>query len=444
MLMILFMAAAIGCASIVSGCTLVRPNDNNDGDTEENGGSDIDDLIMLDGDGEGYEYVTVDIPAEIDEQIGLINTLKDEWMPEVYAAYSTDFAVTDLDYDGYLEVVVMNWRHSRWLEVSYSVYEVAVGTNDLIEWSIDFDEEGSMPGFGLEDFVQCAVIYGADGDKAYAYTVSDYSEDNPSCETEGNYRQYAMYVEDNVLKFEKLGYGIDDISNGGDSTRYFDADGNVISYMDYEQLSVEYYFSILSDFDLKLQGLGFELLGDVTVDALTESYEKFRLYTDAQEYYDVNGGLIYNYAADDYPEGWIPDGYSYEERYSALGEFVLGSIDKNYLVNNSWNAFEVHDENLIYLYDYRDGYDRLNTCYVEFYEDGTGIYSDGYGNSQALNYDIYTVYEFGINNAQFELEDGTIGYIYAYTVYDNNINELLDCVVVNFLSEEIYFSASLG
>lgn len=448
----MLMAAMIGCSGVMTGCSIgnigfgAGSNDEIDDDDIDEDGKDNDGedpsvvgIEVLDGDG---EYLAV--APSIDEQINTILTCGNQWIPK-NEQYLYTYAVTDLDYDGFLDVLVVCTQQVMALDVDIKAYEVSEDGSSLEEMAIDFNENGSMPGLGNAEYHLCAVvdIDGLGTLKPYAYIVEDYSMYSY---TNTAFRKFAIVADDNGISIEKLGYGSDFVNSDGDEDMCcYDVNGNQISYMAYENCEIDYLDSKLSNYDMKIQAFKYmSMSAEITQASLADSYEGFVLYDNAQDFYDDRYGVDqYGPVADDYPEGWVPENYSYENWYSAVGDFRSRDIDEEYITCSSWSAFEVHDENGIYCYDYRDCYDRMYDCFIEFDNSGSGYYSDGCGAIQNFTYEVYTIYEFGTHGVNIQLDNGDLAYVFAYELTDE-YGVKHECIMVNFVDEAVYFWRSVG
>lgn len=143
-----------------------------------------------------------------EEQLDIILEKKDVWkLNESYSgdfceavdlANSSGFAVTDLDEDGYLEIIKSGYLGSGHYSVNF-IYELTDDGN-MIEWNIsEFEKYDSQPDLYFLDNVS---KHEDDSGKTY-YIVEDLIKDGTAF-TENRY--FSMKIENNKVELDMLGY----------------------------------------------------------------------------------------------------------------------------------------------------------------------------------------------------------------------------------------------
>lgn len=426
----LLLSAVTGLAVLTTGCTMldlteepkVMPEVEEPEEDEEKHGENEEDEIEA-------EIVELSVA----EQLAVIDNDKNTWEPAFTEGYTDYVAVTDLDADGRLEVITVKCVMAAASDASFRIFEVNNAGTGVEELEIDWKYSESMPDLVMMGMAKCAIGSGSDNVEGYVITDSCMFGYSRSID-----RKFVMSVKDNVVSIEKVGSADNNMADGGITTIYYGRSENVTSEEAYESAEDTYLNATLSgNYNYAYQSWDFIcVIGDVTLRELEASYDGFIRYSSLDEYYGTDSSAT----TDLYPEGWVPTNYAGETRYSALGNISMENTSQGILREAMWQAVEMHDSDGIYVYDYRDEIDRLDSCLMTFGYDGTGYYSDGYGNTLSFSYELYSTELF--TNVSISFDDGTYAFAFSYELNIEGEDFSRTCLIVSFENEELYFIQS--
>ena len=169
---------------------------------------------------------------DVDSQLAIIAKNKDMWLPDLeYADEICRYAVTDLDRNGRLEMIVSNhggtglYTYSRFFEVNESF-------DALAECETDFPEGDSQPDLLLEETLNTYI----DSDDVFHYAVYDVLK-NGAAEYYENYR--ALKLKDGKITTVPIAYKttLYDPQN----VTCTDANGNEISEEEFAEAPDRYF-----------------------------------------------------------------------------------------------------------------------------------------------------------------------------------------------------------
>lgn len=198
-----------------------------------------------------------------EEQLDILLEKKDVWkLKESYSGdfceavdlvNSSGFVVTDLDEDGYLEIIKSGYLGSGHYSVNF-IYELTDDGN-LIEWDIsELEKYDSQPDLYFLDNISKIVD---DMGNNY-YIVEDLIKDGASLSIN---RYFSMNIESNRIKLEMLGY----IENKEGNVRYY-LKKNEVS----EQTWMEWKNSIMRSRDISFELLWFN---EISKENLQKSFD---------------------------------------------------------------------------------------------------------------------------------------------------------------------------
>jgi hypothetical protein len=104
--------------------------------------------------------------SDVSDQIKVIEDNKDVWSRADYEGEEYSYTVTDLDHDGYLEIITATLQGSGFYTY-FDVYEVSEDKTKLVEQPYDSEEGESLPDI-IETTVDTYTM--PDGTVNYAYT----------------------------------------------------------------------------------------------------------------------------------------------------------------------------------------------------------------------------------------------------------------------------------
>jgi len=421
----LISAALIGGSLIVSGCSFDDLTEEPKvlEEVEEDSNDIEDEKNQEEEDTQEAEEI---VEMTVVEQLALIDSLEYQWMPFDEDGYTKSVSITDFDEDGRLEVVAVSSVLAEAISTEFRIFEVDNAGTGLIEMEIDFNYSESMPNLLLNTFITCAVSNESNNTIAYVLKDSVYYGYGSNEE-----RKFVMSFEDNKVKIEKIAYA----AFTDDSGVYYGRSDNITSADAYANAENTYFnASISGAYRYEYQSCDFiSVSGDVSVNELVAVYEMFARYSSIDEYY----GNTDTASRDEYPLGWMPSGYSGEERYSALGSISMKNTTQGMLEQYMWQAVEIHDADSVYMYDYRDEIDRLDSCLLTFGYDGNGYYTDGFGGTKAFSYELYSTQFF--TNIALTFDDGSYAYAFSYDLYIEGEATARNCLIISLDREEIYF-----
>jgi len=174
------------------------------------------------------------------------------------------YAVTDLDNDGYPEVIKTGYA-GRGLNSYVRIYEV---TNDgsLTEFGYNgmtqFSDE--MPDLFLSE--NMSIRYFDDENGVRFYLIENITSDGVLGIQQDH---YLMSVKDNELHMDKIAGRYHVSSDSGESDDLWDVSGNPVSKEEYEELLGSYEARADKDFI-------FETFTEVTPDNIKSSYQSFK------------------------------------------------------------------------------------------------------------------------------------------------------------------------
>ncbi len=261
--------------------------------SEDNVDAGNDNLSEDEMSGENSDTSHSDNPASIDEdvyaqkisgdeaasQIQLIADNSSVWIPAEdelsYNSYS--YAITDLDFNGRLEIIVSSCQGTGFFTYS-NIWQVNDAEDGLEEVSYARDEEYSQPDI-ITDTADVYLNVAFD-EPTYNYIFEDYLR-NGAAENYSTLMSINMYgtsVYTNILATRQSVYDMD----GNETTTYEDKDGNEITAEEYSAapgntfsacIKLQASFGWIHDSETPI----LTLENDTLVQKLSESYDGFNV-----------------------------------------------------------------------------------------------------------------------------------------------------------------------
>lgn len=253
--MLMFMAVSmISCGGMDSG-TGNRATSGGAVSGQTVSGQAVEDAAIKDSDSQTGDRIdrTVKPAIDVDKQIAVIVSKKDVWnmgkhpeeyFPEAYYVPEFEYALTDLDQDGYFEILVYSSQGTA-RYTDFHIYEVNEPGNDIVEWDVKMDALAEKENVAPDFFEYPMEAYLDDSTGSYHYSTLDHVHASAAS---GSDYIVDMAIINNTIQLHVVTYtdyesysefeGEEDLKV---KTQFFDSEGKKISEKEGQEQEDDYY-----------------------------------------------------------------------------------------------------------------------------------------------------------------------------------------------------------
>lgn len=229
----------------------------------------------------------VETAPDYSSQIQLITQQQPQWdqtvLDGVLPSYYYHYAVTDLDWNGRLEILAMSTQGTGIFTYG-TIYQVNEALTGLEPCATLGDDGCSLP-----EFIMASVPAGYDPDSHTYYYV--FQDDFRVGAAEYGQVIIPLHMKDGLVTFQTLGRMHVQVTEGVTQEEYYRAESPFVAPKEglstedflryYQPITLEEYENLIPEYLSTLQGFTanfewFQVEGTVDTDTLTKSWESFR------------------------------------------------------------------------------------------------------------------------------------------------------------------------
>lgn len=260
----------------------------------------VEEETVKDSDSETGDRIdrTVEPAMDVDKQIAVITSQKDVWnmgkheeepFPEAYYVSEFEYALTDLDQDGYFEILVYSSQGTGCF-TDFAVYEVNESGNGIVKWDVKRDAYAEEEQIAPDFYEYPMEAYLDESTGSYHYSALDHVH---ASAVSGSDYIVDMAIINNTIQMHVVTYAAyepdDEVESHDDlkiKTEYFDSEGKKISEKESQEQIDAYYqgmterYMFYTPYDIKseeLEKADKEYLEDLTWDLENSWYYAFAI-----------------------------------------------------------------------------------------------------------------------------------------------------------------------